>query len=66
MPGWVVGAGLLPGRPRGGYGPATAISVPPLERIMAEEAETAPRGAIWAPYQVGVPSAAQESGGAPA
>ena len=56
MPGWVVGAGLLPGRPRGGYGPATAISVPPLERIMAEEAETAPRGAIWAPYQVGVPS----------
>ena len=59
MPGWVVMAGRWPGRPRGGrggYGPATVISVPPLKRVMAGEVEAVPGGAIWAPYQVEVPS----------
>jgi hypothetical protein len=34
----------------------TAISVPPLERVMAGEEEAVPGGAICDPYQVVVPS----------
>ena len=40
----------------GGQGPVTAISVPPLERVMAGEEEAVPGGAICDPYQVVVPS----------
>jgi len=41
---------------RGGYGPATAISVPELNRVMEGDVDTVPGGAICASYQPGVPS----------
>ena len=36
--------------------PATVISVPALDRVMAGEVESLPGGAISVPYQVVVPS----------
>ena len=42
-----------------GQGPVTAISVPPLNRVMAGEEEAVPGGAICSVYQVVVPSGDQ-------